>query len=144
MPDGPIAYDTLANVTASGADEETWFTAEIPVHGLPSGSNLVAVEVHQAARNSSDLGFDLELIGTGFQGTVPPPGMTIQPFASNRILISWPENAIGWTLFTTTSLDPSATWSPVNITPAVSNGNFYVILFTLGSSQRFYRLEKPF
>jgi hypothetical protein len=141
MPGDPISYTTLASAAVSGADEQTWFATDIPVNGLPSGLNVVAVEVHQSAANSSDLGFDLELIGTGFRANLPPPTLTTQRVANNRIRISWPTSAAGWSLYQAASLAPGTPWTPVSLTPAVAGNEYYVIVFTLGS-QRYYRLQK--
>jgi len=64
MPGGVITYTTLANVTAAGPDETNFFSASLSPSSLVNGTNVIAVEVHQAAVNSSDLSFDLQLIGT--------------------------------------------------------------------------------
>jgi hypothetical protein len=65
MPAGAITPTTLASVIVSGGDEEEFFMVDLPVAPLVSGANVVAVEVHQASTNSSDLSFDLELCGSG-------------------------------------------------------------------------------
>jgi hypothetical protein len=63
MTNGPIAYNTLALANASSADETTNFHAtNVSVSLLALGTNLLAVEVHQASASSSDLSFDLELL----------------------------------------------------------------------------------
>ncbi len=64
MATGVVSYGTLANVTAGGVDETTFFSNSISPSLLREGTNVLAVEIHQVALNSSDLGFDLELIGT--------------------------------------------------------------------------------
>jgi hypothetical protein len=71
MPIGPVLYSTLAS-SAVGAPAESAFgaTVSIPVAHLRSGTNVLAVEVHQSALNSSDMSFDLELKGT--QVNLPP------------------------------------------------------------------------
>ncbi|HEX8561785.1 MAG TPA: alkaline phosphatase PhoX [Flavobacterium sp.] len=60
MPTGTIAYNTLATNTVGGADETAYMPFESPVM-LQNGENVIAVELHQATANSSDLGFDLKL-----------------------------------------------------------------------------------
>lgn len=55
------AATTLASVALGGADEQTVVTTSLPATGLVAGLNVIAVEVHQAAVTSSDLGFDLSL-----------------------------------------------------------------------------------
>ena len=65
MPAGAVTYTTQSAGTASGADESTFFpfTAD-PTDVLEEGSNVLAVEVHQTSGGSSDVSFNLELIGT--------------------------------------------------------------------------------
>jgi hypothetical protein len=68
MPGGAIAYDTLASSAVGGADESAWQGFTMSPALLVGGVNVVAVEVHQSQRTSSDLSFDLRL-----EGIVPPP-----------------------------------------------------------------------
>jgi hypothetical protein len=63
MPGGPVSHLTWASAAVGGADETTFYATQEPLAGLASGTNVLAVELHQAAPTSSDLGFDLELIG---------------------------------------------------------------------------------
>jgi len=60
MPNGPIAFDTLAsgNVTR---EEDTFFDIEFIGGALRAGENTLAVEVHQYRVTSGDLAFDLQL-----------------------------------------------------------------------------------
>ncbi|MCA9246288.1 MAG: lamin tail domain-containing protein [Planctomycetales bacterium] len=57
------AFDDLADVNLSGADEGMYRTFSIDADLLVAGENVLAVELHQATRTSGDLGFDAELIG---------------------------------------------------------------------------------
>lgn len=61
LPEGVIAYDTLAVASAGGANETPYWTYDVDASLLLSGTNVVAVEVHQASLSSTDLGFDLSL-----------------------------------------------------------------------------------
>ena len=46
-------------------DEDAFFTfASLPISLLQEGDNVIAVEMHQSAVNSSDLSFDLDLTAT--------------------------------------------------------------------------------
>ena len=64
MPTGAIANATLASASALGVDETTnFYTGVINPALLRGGTNVVAVEIHQNALNSSDLSFDLALLG---------------------------------------------------------------------------------
>jgi len=60
MPVGEILHSTPATVDASD-DGNTWRNIVVPVSALTSGENTIAVEIHQAAPNSSDLSFDADL-----------------------------------------------------------------------------------
>ncbi len=63
MPVGST-YLTLATVTVGGPEETTEFvSASLSPSVLVAGANVVAVEIHQANVTSSDISFDLELIG---------------------------------------------------------------------------------
>ena len=63
MPSGTITSTTTATTTVGGADEARFYTAQLAPGVLVPGSNVVAVEVHQLSPTSSDLCFDLQLIG---------------------------------------------------------------------------------
>ncbi|MEY2409757.1 MAG: hypothetical protein QOF48_2427, partial [Verrucomicrobiota bacterium] len=73
MPAGPIDNTTHASSPISGADEAAFYTNNAAASGLVSGVNVVAVEVHQVNGTSSDISFELELIGnTGAIVNNPP------------------------------------------------------------------------
>ncbi len=66
MPAGTIAHSTLASSTVGDvpADEFTYFNSPvIPNTAFMVGTNVIAVEIHQVNNTSSDLGFNLQLIG---------------------------------------------------------------------------------
>src|SRR5688572_20199915 len=63
MPSGAINYRTLASVNVTGTGETAFFATNLPGALLSTGTNLLAVEVHQFSTNSGDLSFDLELLG---------------------------------------------------------------------------------
>jgi hypothetical protein len=67
MPGGNINYLTWASgsgVPVGGADESTFYMYDIDPDLLLDGLNIIAVEIHQVSRTSSDISFDLELVGT--------------------------------------------------------------------------------
>jgi hypothetical protein len=143
MPDGPITSSTLAAGTASDDDEINWFTVAMPVSGLPAGPNLVAVEVHQAAANSSDMGFDLELIGVGFRAQLPPPELRIALTPSQTVIVRWPASATleGWKLYNTGSANPGISWFPVTVPITVMN-NTNTVTVSPSGLLRIFRLQK--
>ncbi len=63
MPAGPIGNDTRASTTRSGGDENAQRPYPVPVSVLHVGTNTIAVEVHQSNPDSSDISFDLDLVG---------------------------------------------------------------------------------
>lgn len=74
--DANAAFDEFANDAIAGADEDTLFEFRIPADMLVQGTNTIAVEVHQRSDDSSDISFDLSLIGektTGSQSTSVTP-----------------------------------------------------------------------
>ncbi len=64
LPPGNIAYDTLATGPVSGDEETQFWQKTLSPALLREGLNVLAVEVHQAARDSSDVSFDLALTAT--------------------------------------------------------------------------------
>jgi hypothetical protein len=80
----PFDYRTEADDPAVGdSDETTFFEHAVDPALLVDGTNTVAAEVHQCTPTSSDLGFDLELVGA------TPPSPSIEPITlgvgANRI-----------------------------------------------------------
>ncbi|MBN2505357.1 MAG: lamin tail domain-containing protein [Verrucomicrobia bacterium] len=70
MPTGTVTYQTQA-ITGLGTPEEgIVVTNTSSTSLLLAGTNVVAVEIHQATLTSSDLSFDLEVIG--LQPNAPP------------------------------------------------------------------------
>jgi hypothetical protein len=57
-------YSTFANSVVSGTLETRFFDFQVNPSLLVAGDNVLAVEVHQSDLTSTDLGFDLRLIGT--------------------------------------------------------------------------------
>ncbi len=59
MPAGTVAHATLA----SSGIEDAEILVTVPSSAFVAGRNVIAVEMHQNAANSSDLSFDLQLYG---------------------------------------------------------------------------------
>jgi PKD repeat protein len=72
MPAGDFDYQTLASSTASGSDEINYFGINLYPEDFRDGINTIAVEIHQATPNSTDLVFDLTL---DTAPVVNPPGL---------------------------------------------------------------------
>lgn len=63
MSNGPVSFLTLASNALTIDETTNYYTKSVSPALLVPGQNLVAVEVHQASANSSDLSFDLEIRG---------------------------------------------------------------------------------
>lgn len=62
------AFNTLATLQPTTL-EDTWFNYPLNPTLLRNGTNTLAVEIHQAARNDADLSFDLQL--SAMESTTP-------------------------------------------------------------------------
>jgi lysophospholipase L1-like esterase len=67
LPAGPLTYTNLASSTLTYYPRYTFYPTNVPVI-LSPGTNWIAAEVHLGATNASVMGFDMELIGTGYPG----------------------------------------------------------------------------
>jgi hypothetical protein len=134
MPVGAISAATLALTTINGAAETNWLCADLGANALVAGTNILAVEVHQAATNSSDLGFDLELSAT------LQPTLTITQTSTNYLL-RWPVGAPGFRVQATNLLDGATNWPLLAATGRV-NGAVFELPVTL-PAPRFFRLVAP-
>lgn len=62
MGSGPVFFDTRAS--NAGDDGRTLFLGNVNPASLVSGNNVLAAEIHQESSGSSDISFDLELVGS--------------------------------------------------------------------------------
>jgi hypothetical protein len=63
MPAGEVTYTTPASAGVAGAEENAWRHQTVSPSLLVPGPNVLAVEIHQVRSSSSDISFDLELVG---------------------------------------------------------------------------------
>ncbi|MEO6538577.1 MAG: metallophosphoesterase [Ferruginibacter sp.] len=87
MPAGRL-HSTLASSGISGAGESTPISFAI-ASGSFSSVNVIAVEIHQNATNSSDISFDLELLGNLPTPTTLTRGPYLQMGNQTGITIRW-------------------------------------------------------
>jgi hypothetical protein len=73
-------------------------------------------------------------------GTAPQPQLTIIPSGAN-VILTWPTNAAGFTLQSTTNLVAPAVWSIVSPGPIVIGGQNAVVN-PISGTQKFYRLSQ--
>ena len=86
MAKGKISPNTFASSTVSGAAEAAWHAFSVNPDFLVAGENLVAVEIHQASPNSSDIVFDLDL--SIDSGTVTR-GPYLQQMSDKGLVVRW-------------------------------------------------------
>jgi len=72
MPDGTIVPSTPAAEDVVGLDETIFDETNVPPSLLITGTNVLAVEIHQVSGASADLSFDLELSGVSASGNQAP------------------------------------------------------------------------
>ena len=85
---------------------------------------------------------DLDALG-GSDPTNPfsfLPLLTLIPYGAN-VILTWPTNAFGFTLQSTTNLDSPAAWGTNSPGPAVIGGQ-NVIIDPVSGPQQFYRLAQ--
>jgi hypothetical protein len=83
---GTINYLTLA--TSATDDGNTLFTNTVSPSLMRRGRNVLAVEIHQSSGGSSDISFDLALIGsTGAIVNNPPTVSLISPAIDHRSVV---------------------------------------------------------
>jgi len=100
LPEGTITSSTFASSAIGGSAETTFQQLTLDSSMLQSGANTVAVEIHQAAPNSSDISFDLTLEG------IPPEANAVN---SIDLVVDEP----GWLL--SRSFNPvTGEWSALN------------------------------
>jgi hypothetical protein len=141
MPAGTISYNTLASSSVGGTDEQTYFVSSFPVIGLLPGSHLLAVEVHQAALNSSDLSFDLQLDATGYIGPIPTPSLAAVSRDGLQLRFIAPADALVWKLYYTTNLGPEAVWLPATDATLIETNGIRTYWTPFNRFRAFYRLK---
>ena len=90
MPAGAVSHTTLASVAIGGADETTFFQTNLGPNFLVNGTNVLAVEIHQANVTSSDVSFDLQLVGSDTAATpLITRGPYLQTGTPSSIIVRW-------------------------------------------------------
>ncbi|HZO52826.1 MAG TPA: hypothetical protein VFB63_08920, partial [Bryobacteraceae bacterium] len=120
------------------ADEDAWHLNSFDSRLLRAGANVLAVEIHQNQPNSSDISFDLELVGLPAAAL---PRLTAGAEGS-RLTLQWPAWAGEFMLQHSGALSPAGGWSQVSASVLGSNG-FAQATLTIAPSTRFFRLTRP-
>jgi hypothetical protein len=124
----PILFGDFADVGITGADEETYLSANVAASVLVPGMNIIAVEMHQNSTNSSDISFDLMLWGTG-------PELRISHVGANAV-VQW-NTAPNYHLEQSSNISSPANWAAVPGNPSSP----FTTPLPAAPSQRFYRLR---
>ncbi|MBM4151929.1 MAG: hypothetical protein FJ220_00195 [Kiritimatiellaceae bacterium] len=74
MPTGAVNYLTLASSAVANASESTFYPFSISPSLLVNGTNVIAIELHQQAASSSDLGMNASLQGNSYLLEEVPDG----------------------------------------------------------------------
>ena len=98
MPEGEILFDTFASSSVSGNEEDIFFNYPIASNDFIQGDNLIAVELHQYSRTSSDVSFDFELILTQYENTILIDSISYGPQISDVSYGREPDNG-SWKFF---------------------------------------------
>ncbi len=117
MPAGAITYNTFASGTVDGVNETTYFTFKVPSTQLVNGLNVLAVEMHQDRANSSDVTFDMEVLGQlkVFKQDAPVFAMG----GAWKYLANGTDQGTAWTAETFND----ATWASGNAVLGYGNGD---------------------
>lgn len=139
------AYNTVAAADVGGVDEQAWFSTNLVATNILIGTNIVAAEIHQSRVTSSDIGFALELVGTGYIKTAPVvrPTLDVTTTSEGTLEFSWPSSATGFQLWFSPSVEaPLVEWQRVQGEPSVAAQRFHLTVQP-NSEKGFYRLRLP-
>lgn len=139
MPASAVQPSTTALTDIASSEEATFFKRRVAPTGLLAGTNILAVEIHQFATNSTDLSFDIELTGLTGNAQALLPRLTAQRSGS-AVLLSWPAAYNGWSLYTEPTL--SGVWTKSFASLLLSN-DLNTVSQTPSSPASFFQLHKP-
>jgi len=132
MPTGMVTYTTNAASPVTGTDENIFYSTNFSPSLLVAGTNILAVEVHQANATSSDLSFDLEL-----SAAPAPPRLDVARFGQD-VILSWPVFASGFRLQSATDPGPPVSWATLSTVPWQTS-----LTATASGDIKVYRLWTP-
>jgi hypothetical protein len=135
LPTGLVTNGTPALTAIADADETNFVTASFASTQLRNGTNVLAVEVHQSGPTSSDLSFDLQLLGATVAQT---PRLFIQ-FDGDGHWVRWAASAVGFRLQRTPALPPAGAWQNAAETPS-DDGAWKVVRLPNTPDAAYYRL----
>jgi len=118
MPAGNINYNTFAS--ASSGDNAT--ASVTKPNTLINGTNVIAVEIHQHAANSSDISFDFALSGIPAAGiAVITRGPYLQKANDTSIVVRWRTNIATPSIIDYGPNPSSLTMSAIDLSPVTEH-----------------------
>ncbi|MFM8880399.1 MAG: PKD domain-containing protein, partial [Verrucomicrobiota bacterium] len=138
LPTGTLTAATRASASVGGTDETTVYEASVDPKGFRVGINVLAVEVHQYAPDSSDLRFALQLNGL-LRPSAASPRLEFVA-GSDQVRLSWPVTTVGFELQETKSLETP--WFLSDETVRAEAGQ-NIVVPPLTENLRFFRLANP-
>lgn len=124
------AYTVIHDFSATSGPNSVNNDGAMPYSGLLIANDTILGTARAGGATGS---------GTIFRIAIRPQ-LSIAHSAGN-VIVTWPQSAIGFTLQSATTLDPTATWSNVTPAPVMVNG-FNTVITLSSADQRFYRLSQ--
>jgi hypothetical protein len=138
LPVGVPGYSTAA-LGATPFDGTNFVTFILSPAMLWDEDNWLAVEVHQSDTNSSDLSFDLELLGIASCTNGMPP-LTLQAGRTNNaVSLGFGLRPGTFRVQAATNVPPTS-WSTIATVPGAASG-WHQLHRTNGAAREFYRLS---
>jgi hypothetical protein len=138
----PVIFSTYANTTLLttfgpllGPDYDGSSTI---APGNLNGYSLTEVLTIQGGGSASYSVDGILTVTNVYTGSLPV--LTVMHSRTN-VVLSWPTNAVGFTLKSMTSLVSSAVWTNVSPAPVIVNTN-NVVTNSISGARRFYRLSQ--
>jgi hypothetical protein len=138
MPAGPVSFSTRSSDAFSGSDESRFREFIVDARLLRTGTNVMAVEVHQSGPTSSDLSFNLELLGLA--GSAPPK--VSADLRGDLLELSWSAYQLGYVLEFATDLTPPIDWQPVENSAPVRDRDLQSVRLTPETHSVYFRLRR--
>jgi hypothetical protein len=132
------------------------FTWTMAYSGL-TANETAGLAIYSQATVGTNYGEAWINYGSSWQLLAPAPGNPAPVFGavasgtpmpelqaiarSNILILSWPTNAIGFSIISTTNLSAPANWLPVSGVTVIDNQN--VVTDTISAGAKFYKLTLP-
>jgi glucose/arabinose dehydrogenase/PKD repeat protein len=135
MPAGTITSTTTAVIAIGDTNENLYLAYPIAPGLLLNGTNILAVEIHQANRTSTDVSFDLELLG---HRPRTRPVLRSAVLSGGRFQLAF--DASPATAYIIEASPDLRQWSPVS-TNSSSTGAVEYIQPSAAPARRFFRVR---